>query len=175
MVRNSCGPKLCRGGSHGHTLPDRALTGPTDVTDCATTIANRGRTVAAGVVPGVRQGQADDSKAVVWESAASRSPRERSGSTARQWCAVGVLTGGAGDVRRRKRRRVISILKRVVGAAGSLRLPAGRFLGRTMLRSKEVSRGRESSFDGGMTANTGGVSRIRRRFLLRYAYVLGGG
>lgn len=51
----SCGWKLCRGGSLGHTLPDRALTGPTDVTDCATTINNRGRTAAAGVVPGARQ------------------------------------------------------------------------------------------------------------------------
>ena len=61
----------------------RGVTPASDVTDRTKIITNPGSTAAAGVVPGAwfrslsADGQPGDSKAVVWECAASRSLPER--------------------------------------------------------------------------------------------------
>ena len=61
----------------------RGVTPSSDVTDWMTIITNPGSTAAAGVVPGTwfrsvpADGRPGDSKAVVWECAASRSLPER--------------------------------------------------------------------------------------------------
>ena len=78
-----CSWRLCPGGSLGHTTMTRGVTPSSDVTDWMTIITNPGSTAAAGVVPGAwfrslsADGQPGDSKAVVWECAASRSLPER--------------------------------------------------------------------------------------------------
>jgi hypothetical protein len=69
----------------------------------------------------------------------------------------------------------ISIRRRTAPRVESQKLSTRglRFLGlRTDSQLKEVSRGRESSFGGAMTADSRGVPACRRRFFLRYRHVL---
>lgn len=51
--------ELCPGGSLGHTAMTRGVTPSSNVTDWLQIITNPGSTAAAGVVAGVRHGQAD--------------------------------------------------------------------------------------------------------------------
>ncbi len=119
--------KLCPGGSLGHTTMTRGVTPSSNVNDRAKIITNPGSTAAAGVVPGAwsrdwfAEGRPGDSKAVVWECAASRSPSrgtercplQGSGGSfvwpmrANRVCSMAHVSGWCRTrMRRRKRRRV---------------------------------------------------------------------
>ncbi len=75
----------------------RGVSRSSDVTDQTETGSNRGRALAAGVMPGARDSRAGASNAGVWERGLSRSTRKRGGKAARQsqcrscineWCRV---------------------------------------------------------------------------------------
>ena len=75
----------------------RGVSRSSDVTDQTETGSNRGRTLAAGVMPGARDNRAGVSNARVWERGLSRSTWKRDGKAARQsrcrsciygWCRV---------------------------------------------------------------------------------------
>jgi hypothetical protein len=105
-----------------------AVTGPTDVTDCVKSFANRGRSAAAGLVircldvgrPCLLASQPGDSNATDWESASSRTGGSPPGHckavvfrSACQERPEPFRTGGAGhresldSKQERKRRRVL--------------------------------------------------------------------
>ena len=115
----------------------RGVSRSSDVTDQTETGSNRGRALAAGVMPGARDSRAGASNAGVWERGLSRSPPE-GGAAKRQGSreAVRASTGGAGCITTTKGLTSISHVCRRVGAAVATATPFRR-VGRQPMRSNE--------------------------------------
>lgn len=107
--------KLRRAGRLGRAARLEAQKASSDVTECMTRVANRGRTVASGVMPGARQGLVGISNAAVWESASSRTDRKVRGAEGeaprRRWAFVQPWHGKA----------VVARLERSGGAEREMR------------------------------------------------------
>ncbi|TWT44382.1 hypothetical protein RAS1_07960 [Phycisphaerae bacterium RAS1] len=123
----------------------RSVSRSSDVTDQTETGSNRGRALAAGVMPGARDSRAGVSNAGVWERSLSRSTRKRGGSAARQSrcrsCIYGWCRMHNDDERADGQFPCLQTCRRGAGAGKSCPGPFRR-VGRLPMRSNEDPRER---------------------------------